>query len=286
MPQIGPYSLHTVSAGQLGLDGGAMFGIVPKPLWSQRIAPDDQNRIPLATRCLLLKGADRRILIDTGVGDIFAGTKYEDIYAVERPDGGLETALAPHDVRPADVTDVILTHLHFDHCGGSTRHTEAGEREPTFPNATYHVQKDHWAWAQEGNPKEAQSFLKRTFAPIEKSGQLHLVEGATSLFPHVSVELVHGHTEAQQIVTVSGPDTTLVYVADLLPTQHHLAPAWTMAYDVRPLVTMDEKRAFLERAADAEWNLFLEHDPAAAVVDVEQTDRGLQAVQPRSLSDL
>ena len=286
MPQIGPYSLHAIRAGALGLDGGAMFGIVPKPLWSQRIEPDESNRIPLATRCLLLKGEDRRILIDTGVGDTFAGTKYEDIYAVNQPDGGLQRQVEGEGVAPEAITDVILTHLHFDHCGGSTRQVGDGEVAVTFPNATYHVQKAHWQWAQDANPKERQSFLDRTFAPLQKSGQLHLVEGATTLFPGVSVEQVHGHTEAQQIVTVADADTTLVYVADLLPTTHHLAPAWTMAYDVRPLVTIEEKRDFLERAADAEWNLFFEHDPNVAVANVERTDRGFQIIRSRPLREL
>jgi glyoxylase-like metal-dependent hydrolase (beta-lactamase superfamily II) len=285
MPQIGPYSLHALRVGTFGLDGGAMFGIVPKPLWSQRLAPDDQNRIPLAARCLLLDGPDRLILIDTGLGDTFAGTKYEDIYAVERTDGGLEQQLDALGAGREAVTDVVLTHLHFDHCGGSTRQA-GGEPTVTFPNATYHVQKAHWNWAREKNPKEKHSFLDRTVVPLQKSGQLHLVSGKATLFPGVTVEPVNGHTEAQQIVTVADGDTTLVYVADLLPTTHHLAPAWTMAYDVRPLVTIEEKRDFLERAADAEWNLFFEHDPNVAVANVERTDRGFQVVRARTLREL
>lgn len=285
MPQIGPYSLHALRAGTFGLDGGAMFGIVPKPLWSERLAPDDQNRISLATRCLLLDGPDRCILIDTGLGDTFSGTKYEDIYAVDRPEGGLEHQLEAHGAGREEVTDVVLTHLHFDHCGGSTRQA-GGEPKATFPNATYHVQKAHWNWARKANPKEKHSFLDRTFVPLQKSGQLHLVSGEATLFPGVTVRLVNGHTEAQQIVTVADGDTTLVYVADLLPTTHHLAPAWTMAYDVRPLVTIEEKRDFLERAADAEWNLFFEHDPDVAVANVERTDRGFQVIRARSLPEL
>ncbi|MFP4228182.1 MAG: MBL fold metallo-hydrolase [Salinivenus sp.] len=286
MSQIGPYTLHSIQAGSFGLDGGAMFGIVPKPLWSQRIAPDRQNRIRLAARCLLLKGEERVILVDTGIGDTFAGTKYEDIYAVETPPDGLQGQLAEHGVGPEDVTDVCLTHLHFDHCGGSTRRSDEGELSLAFPNATYHVQKAHWAWAQERNPKEAQSFLDRTFQPIEEANQLHLIEGSTTLFPGVSVNRVHGHTEAQQIVTVADANRTLVYVADLLPTTHHLAPAWTMAYDIRPLVTIEEKWDFLEQAANSEWNLFFEHDPDVAIANVEQTDRGFQVAQPRSLGEL
>jgi glyoxylase-like metal-dependent hydrolase (beta-lactamase superfamily II) len=183
------------------------------------------------------------------------------------------------------VTDVILTHLHFDHAGGSTRQTDTGP-EVTFPNATYHVQEQHWNWATDPNPKEKGSFLADTFAPIEEAGQLHRVPGAGSLLPHVDVALVHGHTEAQQIVKVHDESTTLVYVADLLPTAHHLPPAWTMAYDVRPLQTIDEKERFLEQAEDSEWKLFFEHDPEVAVGNLARTDRGIEVVHRRSLDDL
>ncbi len=285
MPEIGPYTLHAIETGRFGLDGGAMFGIVPKPLWSKRIEPDAQNRIPLAMRCLLLVGAGRVVLIDTGIGDTFSGTKYEDIYAVDHSTATLDESLSACGVVPADVTDVILTHLHFDHAGGSTRRSDDGP-VVTFPNATYHVQRQHWDWATDPNPKEAQSFRVDTFAPVEGAGQLHLVEGETTILPHVDVSLAHGHTEAQQIVTVRDNDTTLVYVADLLPTTHHLPPAWTMAYDVRPLRTIDEKGEFLEQAADSEWKLFFEHDPEVAVADVERTDRGIQVVNERSLDAL
>lgn len=262
-----------------------MFGIVPKPLWSKRIEPDDQNRIPLQMRCLLLVNADRRILIDTGVGDTFEGTKYQDIYAVDHDAASLESSLRSHGFSRTDVTDVLLTHLHFDHCGGSTRQTDDGSAV-AFPNATYHVQQRHWAWATDANPKEKGSFLPETFTPIEEAGQLHLVEGEGTLFPGIEVALVHGHTEAQQIVKVSDRKTTLVYVADLLPTSHHLPAVWTMAYDVRPLQTIEEKGNFLDRAEDSEWKLFFEHDPDVAVADLDRTDRGIEVVRRRSLADL
>jgi len=285
MPQIGPYSLHAVETGRFGLDGGAMFGIVPKPLWSKRIEPDAQNRIPLSMRCLLLVGDDRVILVDTGIGDTFEGTEYQDIYAVDHNTATLEGSLRDHGVAPSDVTDVILTHLHFDHCGGSTKQTDAGP-EVTFPNATYHVQERHWDWATDPNPKEKGSFLADTFAPIEEAGQLHLVDGEGALLPHIDVSLVYGHTEAQQIVKVHDDATTLVYVADLLPTTHHLPPAWTMAYDVRPLQTIDEKGDFVERAERSEWKLFFEHDPEVAIGDLDRTDRGIDVVRPRPLDEL
>lgn len=262
-----------------------MFGIVPRSLWSKRISPDEKNRIPLHTRCLLLESADRRILIDVGIGDVFAGTKYETIYAVDHETWSLENSLQDRGFSRSDITDVILTHLHFDHCGASTR-AGSGGREVRFPNATYYVQRDHWAWATDPNPKERNSFLERAFRPLEAAGHLELVEGAQSLFPGISVDVVHGHTESQQIVTVADDETTLVYVADLLPTRHHLAPAWTMAYDIRPLQTIEEKRAFLRRAANEEWNLFFEHDPDVAVGNVKDVDRGFEVIHPRSLREL
>ena len=262
-----------------------MFGIVPKPLWSERIEPDASNRIPLHMRCLLLKGPDRVILIDVGIGDLFAGTKYEDIYAVDHSFATLEGSLAEQGVAPPDVTDVLLTHLHFDHAGGATQQ-EGSSRVTRFPNATYHVQRRHWDWATDPNPKEKGSFIQKAFAPVEESGQLHLLDGADSLFPGVTVELVHGHTEAQQIITITDENTTLVYVADLLPTSHHLPPSWTMAYDVRPLQTIEEKRGFLRRAVDEEWNLFFEHDPDVAVGSLAHTDRGIEVVRQRTISEL
>ena len=285
MPQIGPYTLYSIETGRFGLDGGAMFGIVPKPLWSKRIEPDAENRIPLNMRCLLLAGDDRVILIDVGVGDTFAGTKYEDIFAIDHDYASLEASLAERGFSRADVTDVILTHLHFDHCGGSTVERGKG-REVAFPNATYHVQRDHWKWATNPNPKEAGSFLERTFAPVKAAGQLHLLDGAGTLFPGVSVTLVNGHTDAQQIVTIADEETTLVYVADLLPTTHHLAPTWTMGYDIRPLQTIEEKGGFLEQAVENDWNLFFEHDPEVAVGSVDETDRGVEVVDARALGEL
>jgi len=285
MTTLGNYTLHTIETGRFGLDGGAMFGIVPKPLWAKRIEPDDQNRISLAMRCLLLQSETHTVLIDCGLGDTFDGTKYRDIYAVDTEHSSLDSSLGQVGVSREDVTDVILTHLHFDHCGGATRLGEEG-RETAFPNATYHVQRDHWAWAVEKNPKEKGSFRSHTFVPIQERGQLHLVDGEREILPGLDILLVNGHTQAQQMVKVTGSEGTLVFTADLLPTQHHFPDAWTMAYDIRPLVTIGEKQTFLERAVDAEWNLFFEHDPDAEVASLMRTDRGIQPTNVRPLSEL
>lgn len=284
MTSIGPYTLHTIETGRFGLDGGAMFGIVPKPLWERRITPDARNRIPLHMRCLLLKGAGRCVLIDTGLGTKH-DAKFADIYAVDHETYTLRDSLAAAGVGPEDVTDVILTHLHFDHAGGST-YREGEQLRPTFPNARYHVQRDHWDWAAAPNGKEANSFRPMDFRPLQANGQVYLVEGEKELFPGVQVLTVDGHTHAQQLVKVSGPEGTLVYVADLLPTAAHVRAPWIMAYDVRPLVTLDEKERFLNTAIAEGWQLFFEHDPEVVVASVRRAERGIDVVQPRSLDAL
>jgi glyoxylase-like metal-dependent hydrolase (beta-lactamase superfamily II) len=282
MSTLGPYTLHTIETGRFGLDGGAMFGIVPRALWSRRIEPDAQNRIPLAMRCLLLEGSDRLILIDDGLGDKY-DEKFGAIYAVDQESANLSASLKSAGFGLDDVTDVVLTHLHFDHCGGSTR--RAGDRlEPSFPNARFHVQRSHWEWAIDPNEREAASFLRENLEPLAASGRLNLLHGEVEIAPGVDVLVVNGHTEAQQLVRISDGDRTLVFVADLLPTTAHVRPVWIMAYDVRPLVTLSEKTDFLERAVTERWDLFFEHDPAVEVAGLERTERGVQVVDERTLS--
>jgi glyoxylase-like metal-dependent hydrolase (beta-lactamase superfamily II) len=285
MVSIGPYTLHAIETGRLGLDGGAMFGIIPKPLWERRIPADDRNRIPLHMRCLLLEGAGRLILIDNGVGDKF-DRRFADIYAIDFSEHSLDRSLAAAGFSRGDVTDVILTHLHFDHCGGSTR--RAGDRlEVAFERATFHVQRDHWAWARESNPRERASFLAENLEPLKASGQLNLIDGPGEILPGLDALVVNGHTEAQQVVKISGEEGTLVYVADLLPTAAHLAPAWGLAYDLRPLVTIEETGAFLDEAVEQGWQLFFEHDASVVVAGLQRNERGtVETVDPRPLSAL
>ena len=284
MPKIGPYTLYCIETGRFALDGGAMFGIVPKPLWERRISADARNRIPLHMRCLLLEGEGRLILIDNGIGDKF-GAKFRDIYAVDTAYGELHQSLKQAGFAAEEVTDVILTHLHFDHCGGSTR--QVGDRlDVVFPHATHHVQQAHWDWARNPNPRERASFLAENLEPLAASGQLHLVDGDGELFPGLAVRTVHGHTEAQQLVRVSGPEGTLVYVADLLPTAAHLPLPWVMAYDVRPLVSIREKETFLKEAVAGGWQLFFEHDPYHEVVGLQTTEQGIAVAEARPLAEL
>lgn len=284
MPSIGPYELYTIETGRFGLDGGAMFGIVPKPLWERRIEADEKNRIPLHMRCLLLEGDGRVILIDNGLGDK-VDEKFRSIYAVDQEVSNLQSSLDTAGFSVEDVTDVVLTHLHFDHCGGSTTRRDGGLRL-TFPNARYHVQRAHWEWARKPNVREAASFLDENLEPLAQSDQLLLLNGPGPLFQGIETITVDGHTEAQQLVKIADEERTLVFVADLLPTTAHLREAWIMAYDVRPLVTLHEKGRFLGLAVMEGWDFFFEHDPVVAVGTPVRTGRGIEIDEARSLEDL
>jgi len=284
MPTLGGYTLYSIETGRLGLDGGAMFGIVPKPLWEKKIPPDSRNRIPLHMRCLLLEGHGRLILIDNGLGDKY-NDKFAFLYAVDHEYATLDGSLAQHGFHRSDITDVILTHLHFDHCGGSTRRD--GDRlVVAFPNARFHVQRTHWEWAMRSNVREKASFLVENLEPLGASGQLHFVDGTQLDLPQCEAYVVHGHTEGQQVIVVGKGRARLAYVADLLPTNAHLSPAWNMAYDLRPMQTIAEKAAFLDLAEANQWHLFFEHDPFVEVASLERTDRGLRTTAHRTLADL
>ena len=284
MPKIGPYTLHAIEAGRLGLDGGAMFGIVPKTLWQRRISPDDHNRIPLKMRCLLLEDGDRLILIDNGLGDKY-DTRFAELYAIDDTTHNLTESLGRKDFDLSDITDVILTHLHFDHCGGSTLR-KADRLEVAFPNATFHVQSGHWEWAQVSNIREKASFLSENMEPLTASGQLNLIDGRNEIFPGIELIPVDGHTKEMQIVKISDGESTLVYMADLLPTHAHLSPAWNMAYDLWPMTTIKEKAAFLQEAVEGSWTLFFEHDPQIEIADVEMTERGPRVTASRPFIEL
>ncbi len=272
------YQIDTVEAGRLRLDGGAMFGIVPRPLWERRIAPDDRNRIPLAMRCLLLRGHDRTVLVDTGLGDK-ADAKFRDIYGVDHAHSTLVGSLDALGVRSDDVTDVVLTHLHFDHAGGATVRTEAGELELAFPQAAHYVQRSQWEWAHE-SPREGASFLAENLDPLDASGRLVLLDGDDAPFPNVALHVVDGHTRGQQLVRVTDGSRSLLHAADLVPTAAHVPLLWVMAYDVEPLKTIAEKEAVLGQAAREGWRIAFEHDPEVASAGVEETDRGFRAVDP------
>ncbi len=284
MAQIGNFTLHSIETGLFGLDGGAMFGIVPKVLWEKRTTADNHNRVPLRMRCLLLEAENRLILIDNGLGTKY-NEKFAFLYGIDDSEINLTSSLASAGFSFDDITDVILTHLHFDHCGGSTVRRK-GRIEVAFPNARFHVQRAHWNWANQANPREKASFLAENLDPLRDSGQLALLDGVTDLFPGVTVFPVDGHTKEMQLVKIHDDKNTLVFVADLLPTHAHLAPAWNMAYDLWPLTTIAEKGAFLSEAIEGGWKLFFEHDASVVLSDVEMTDRGPKIKDSRLLEEL
>ncbi len=265
--QIGPYQIIPIPTGIFGLDGGSMFGTVPKVLWEKQIPADAQNRIPMEARALLLKSSDKNILIDCGNGGYFVekfgdklGPKFAQMYNIDPQGPSLLKSLNKAGLQPEDITDVILTHLHFDHCGGGTLWKD-GKIVPQFPKAKYYVQKTNFTTAQNPNIRERASYLSSNFIPLMECGALKLVEGPQKDFlPGVSLEISNGHTQGHQWVKISDDKTTLVYCGDLIPTSAHVRLAWIMGYDLDPLLIIKEKAALLNSAAEEGWHLFFEHD--------------------------
>ncbi len=273
MMQLGNKTISVLEAGRFRLDGGAMFGVVPKVLWEKRKPADEKNRIAMATNLLLIQFNQRNILVDTGIG-----TKYDDkfkkIYAVEDDTYNLQNALQKAGLTPEAITDVILTHLHFDHTGGSTTRTEKGEIVPTFPNARYYVQKSQYEWALQPSEKDRASFFRENYVPLQEAGQLELLDGDGELFPGVQVLTITGHTPGQQMVLVEGDGQSLLFAADLIPLEPHLSIPWVMAYDLYPLETIREKKTILNRAVEENWIVVFEHDPETLAGTVTRTEKG------------
>jgi glyoxylase-like metal-dependent hydrolase (beta-lactamase superfamily II) len=267
--QIGRWRVHAIQAGLQKLDGGAMFGVVPKPLWSRRIPADERNRIPLGMRCLVIEHEAGPILIDTGVGDK-EDAKFVDIYGIDNAaaDGGggtrLDEGLRAIGLTPADIAIVIDTHLHFDHAGGNTVRRPDGERVPAFPRARYVVQRGEFDFAMHANERTAGSYFPHNFAPVEAAGQYDFVNGEREIVPGIRVVPTPGHTPHHQSVLIESEGERACYLADLVPTAAHLPLAWIMGYDLEPLVTLETKRHLLRRAADEEWLMVFEHDARTA----------------------
>lgn len=289
--KIGPYQAKPVPTGIFGLDGGAMFGTVPKVLWEKTNPADDHNRIQMEARALLLDGGpgQHRVMIDCGIGGDFIakygeklGTKFAEIYAMEVSDSylGVARGLAAWGLSLEDITDVILTHLHFDHAGGATTERD-GHLVPTFPNARYYIQKANLETARHPNLREKASYFAANFEPLAEAGVLTVLDGPIeNLLPGISVQLTHGHTVGQQIVKVSDGRDTLVYCGDLIPTSTHVRLPWVMGYDLEPLKLIEEKRTLLTPAAQGHWYLFFEHDPYMDAALVEEI-KGDFAVKER-----
>jgi len=266
---LGDLRIHAVEAGTQMLDGGAMFGVVPKPLWEKRIPADARNRIPLAMRCLLVETKDALVLIDNGCGNK-ESAKFRDIYgsANEAADPArhatqLEEGLAQAGFATDDVDVVLLTHLHFDHAGGSTRLVD-GRVELAFPRARYVARRGEWDWAHVRNERIQASYLPHNFEPVMAAGRLELVDDDVEIVPGVSVLRTPGHTPHHQSVLVRSAGETACFLADVIPTSAHLPLPWIMGYDVEPLVTLESKRSLLQRAREEQWLLVFEHDPVVA----------------------
>ena len=275
----------SIETGNFKLDGGAMFGVVPKSLWQRTNPADENNLCPWAMRSMLIDYGYRKVLIDNGIGD-----KQDDKFLKHyylHGDVNLHSSLAKHGFSADDVTDVFLTHLHFDHCGGSVNwNKDRTNFEMTFKNAKYWSNKEHWQWATEPNNREKASFLIDNIIPIREAGHLNFVEKEGDLFNNFKTLFVNGHTEAQMIPHITYKDKTIVFAADLLPSTGHIPLPYVMGYDTRPLITLTEKEKFLKQAAEQEYILYLQHDNYSECCTVEQTDRGVRLKETFTLSEI
>lgn len=269
--RLGPFEIRAIETGSFRLDGGAMFGVVPKVLWSKTNPADENNRISMAMRAMLVEGKGRRLLVDSGAGTKL-GDKMLNNYVIETE--GLARALERNGVDPDSVTDAVATHLHFDHAGGYTYIGESGDLELVLPEAIHHIQRKQWEAALEPNDKDRASFFDENYLPIEKAGKLDLVDGETEIFSGVKVIETAGHTPGHQVVLVDTDEGKLLYCGDLIPLASHINLPYIMSYDHLPLRTLDEKRNILERAAEEEWMLFFEHDPLIQACRVRRTEKG------------
>lgn len=277
--------LYTINAGHFKLDGGAMFGVVPKSMWQKLNVPDENNMCRWALRLMLIETENRLILIDTGMGDKQSEKFFSHYYL--HGDDTLEKSLAKHGYTKDDITDVFLTHLHFDHCGGAI--IQEGEKLiPAFKNATYWSNKDHWQWATEPNDREKASFLKENILPIQESGKLKFIdrEEGIEFIPGFKIRFVNGHTDSMMLPQLSYKDKTLIYMADLLPSAAHIPIPYVMAYDTRPLLTLDEKKSFLEEAYNNEYILYFEHDAEIECCTLQMTPKGVRVKDTFKLDEI
>ncbi len=277
--------LHTIDTGFFKLDGGAMFGVVPKSLWQKLNPPDENNMCNWAMRCLLVELDNKLILIDNGMGNKqdakFFGHYFLNGYAT------LDNSLKAKGFSREDITDVFLTHLHFDHCGGSIQfNKDKTGYEPAFKNATYWSNEAHWKWATQPNAREKASFLKENILPIQESGQLKFTTDGAALFSGFTIKYMNGHTDGMMLPHIQYKNQTLVYLADLLPSVGHIPVPFVMAYDTRPLITLQEKAEFLTKAVAEKYILFFEHDPLNECCTLQMTDKGVRLGETFKLEEI
>jgi len=282
--------LYPIETGNFKLDGGAMFGVVPKTIWNKTNPADANNLIDMAARCLLIEDDNRLILIDTGMGNK-QSEKFFGYYSLWGTHS-MDASLAKYGFHRDDITDVFLTHLHFDHCGGSIQwNKDKTGYEPAFKNAKFWTNENHWQWATEPNSREKASFLSENILPMQQSGQLHFIKRNKTDFLAKSeldfgIFFVDGHTEKQMIPHIQYKGKTIVFCADLLPTAGHIPIPYVMGYDTRPLLTMDEKTKFMNAAADNNYYLFLEHDAHNPIITVKHTEKGVRLNEVFSCEDI
>ncbi len=278
-------NLFAIETGNLKLDGGAMFGVVPKSLWQKQYPADENNLCNWAMRCLLIQDEDRLILIDNGIGEKQDHSFLRHYHL--NGDATLESSLAELGFKPSDITDMILTHLHFDHCGGSIRlNDDHTAYELAFPNATYWVSRAQYEWATDPNHRESASYLKENIYPIEESGHLKLIEEEGEILPNISVRIFSGHTEGQVIPLINYHGRTIAFVADLLPATTHIPMPWIMAYDTKPLVTLEDKTRFYNEAVPGNYVLFFEHDLYNECCTLKDTPKGVRVDETFKLAEI
>lgn len=285
--QFSHFTLQSIETGRFLLDGGAMFGVVPKTLWSRYISPDEQNRIPMAMRSLLIKSSasNRIYLVDTGSGDKF-NDKMQSILGLDYNHSNLSDSLNEANVTPDKITDIIFTHLHFDHSGGITSYNEQNELIENFPNAIYHVHKKHWETALQPNSREKASFYEENIEPIRTSGRLNLTDDQFQFEENLTTIVANGHTEGQQLPVITSENDTLVFIADLIPTHAHVPLPWIMGYDMQPLITLKEKEKFLSDAAEKQYYIFMQHDADHEMITVRKENGKYKADQLLTLKDI
>ncbi len=277
--------LYSINTGHFKLDGGAMFGVVPKSIWNKLNPADENNMCSWALRCLLIEDGNRLILIDNGMGDK-QDVKFFGYYFLHG-NNSLQKSLNNHGFSVDDITDVVLTHLHFDHCGGSIRYNQDRTKlEPVFKNATYYCNAKHWDWATHPNAREKASFIKENILPIQESGRLEFIDESSSLIPSLSFIEVNGHTEAMMLPVIDYKGNTIAFMADLIPSVAHIPIPYIMGYDMRPLETLKEKDLILNKAVDNNWSLFFEHDPLIECVNLKITERGIRENDKFLLSEI
>lgn len=276
--------LYTIETQNFKLDGGAMFGVVPKSIWHKTNPADSNNMCTWTNRLLLIEDGAKLILVDTGLGDKQSEKFFGHYYI--HGDNSIDKSLAKHGFNREDITDVILTHLHFDHCGGAIAR-QGDKLRPSFTNANYWSNAAHWDWAIHPNPREKASFLEENIIPIQESGQLKFIEKESSPFgPNTQIRYAHGHTESMMLPQIQYKNKTILYMADLLPSVGHIPLPYVMSYDIRPLTTMEERNNYWQEIVDREYILFLEHDAVNACCTLQHTEKGIRLKESFQLSDI